>query len=196
MNDKPYVGRGGEKLKFALDQLDLDLEGAVGADFGCNIGGFTDCLLQEGAEKVYAVDTGYGMFEWKLRIDDRVVVMERTNAMHVDLPEPMDLIVIDVAWTRQRYILPNAFQQLADDGVILSLFKPQYEADDELVHNGVVAPEDFDIVLDDTLAELEQTGVRVREVVRLPHAKKSKNPEAILHIRPEDCSAGKVRGST
>ena len=183
----PYVGRGGGKLKFAIDHLDLDLEGVVGADFGCNIGGFTDCMLQEGARRVYAVDTGYGMLEWKLRIDDRVEVMERTNAMHVELPEEPDLITIDVAWTRQRYILPNAFHQLADGGFILSLFKPQYEANEKLVREGVVAPEDFDRVLEETLAGLEEMGIEVREVVRLPHEKKSKNPEAILYIRPEDC---------
>ena len=188
MTQKPYVGRGGEKLKFALDQLDLDLEGIVGADFGCNIGGFTDCMLQEGARRVYAVDTGYGMLEWKLRIDDRVEVMERTNAMHVELPETPEVITIDVAWTRQRYILPNALHQVAQSGCILSLFKPQYEADDELVHGGVVAPEDFDRVLEKTLSELQEMGIAVREVIRLPQEKKSKNPEAILYIRPEDCS--------
>jgi 23S rRNA (cytidine1920-2'-O)/16S rRNA (cytidine1409-2'-O)-methyltransferase len=188
MNEKPYVGRGGEKLKFAIDRLGLDLEGALGADFGCNIGGFTDCMLHEGARRVYAVDTGYGMLEWKLRIDDRVEVMERTNAMHVELPETPDLIAIDVAWTRQRYILPNALRQVSGGGCILSLFKPQYEADDELVRNGVVAPEDFDRVLEETLEELKEMGIEVRQVVRLPHQKKSKNPEAILYIRPQDCA--------
>ena len=188
MRKGPYVGRGGEKLKYALDALDLDVTGTTCADFGCNIGGFTDCLLQEGASKVYAVDTGYGMFEWKLRIDDRVVVMERTNAMHVDLPETMDIIVIDVAWTRQKYILPNALRHIYPEGHILSLFKPQYEADDELVHQGVVSPEDLNDVLTATEAELRAMGIEVHEVVNLPHEKKSKNPEAILHIRPKDCS--------
>jgi 23S rRNA (cytidine1920-2'-O)/16S rRNA (cytidine1409-2'-O)-methyltransferase len=188
MTPKPYVGRGGHKLKFAIDQIDLDLEGKLGADFGCNIGGFTDCMLQEGARRVYAVDTGYGMLEWKLRIDDRVEVMERTNAMHVDLPEKPDIITIDVAWTRQRYILPNALHLVAGGGCILSLFKPQYEADDELVHDGVVAPENFNRVLEDTLSELKEMGIEVQEVIRLPHEKKSKNPEAILYIRPEECT--------
>ena len=187
MKDRPYVGKGGEKLKFAIDALGLELSGAVAADFGCNIGGFTDCLLQEGAVRVYAVDTGYGMLEWKLRQDRRVVVMEKTNAMHVALPEPMDVIAIDVGWTRQRHILPHALTQTAQDGAILSLFKPQYEADRRLVRRGVVAPEHFDEVLRAALEELEGMDIPVRSVVKLPQARESKNPEAILHVIPEEC---------
>lgn len=188
MHKGPYVGRGGEKLKYAIDNLNLDLTGTVAADFGCNIGGFTDCMLQEGARKVYAVDTGYGMLEWKLRKDDRVEVMERTNAMHVDLPETVDLVTIDVAWTQQRHILPNALDQLGATGFILSLFKPQYEADSSLVHRGVVDHDDFDVVLRQTLDELSSQGLHVHEVVRLPHEKQSKNREGVLHIRMEDCA--------
>jgi 23S rRNA (cytidine1920-2'-O)/16S rRNA (cytidine1409-2'-O)-methyltransferase len=177
-----YVGRGGDKLKCAIEKLALCLTGKTAADFGCNIGGFTDCLLQEGARRVYAVDTGYGALEWKLRNDERVVVMERTNAMHVELPEPMDMVTIDVAWTRQRNILPNALKQLGAEGVILSLFKPQYEAGPGLVRRGLVAQSDFDTVLRSTLAEMEEMGIRVREVLMLPHERESKNPEAFLYI--------------
>ncbi len=182
-----YVGRGGEKLKFGLDGLGLDCADVVAADFGCNIGGFTDCMLQRGARRVYAVDTGYGMLHWKLRNDPRVVVMERTNAMHVRLPELMDLITIDTGWTRQRHILPAALRRLAPGGTILSLFKPQYEADRRLVRAGVVRQEDFEHVLSGTLAELESMGIRAREVVRLPHKRKSKNPEAFLYVLPGNC---------
>ncbi len=128
-----YVGRGGEKLKCAVDRLGLDLGGLVGADLGCNIGGFTDCMLQEGVLRVYAVDTGYGMLAWKLRQDERVVVMERTNAMHVELPERVGVVTVDVGWTRQRHILPHALELCAPGGIVLSLFKPQYEAAPELV---------------------------------------------------------------
>lgn len=187
MKERRYVGKGGEKLKFAIDALGLDVCGAVAADFGCNIGGFTDCLLQEGAVRVYAVDTGYGMLEWKLRQDQRVVVMERTNAMHVALPEPMDVIAVDVAWTRQRHILPHALTQTAPDGMVLSLFKPQYEADRRLVRRGVVAPEHFDEIMQAALEELEGMGIPVSSVVKLPHARPSKNPEAILHVIPKEC---------
>src|SRR5687767_8878918 len=105
-----YVSRGGLKLAAALDAFGIDPPGYVCADLGSNVGGFVDCLLQRGAKKVYAVDTGYGVLAYKLRIDPRVVVMERTNAMHVELPEVVDLITIDVAWTPQHRILPNAIR--------------------------------------------------------------------------------------
>src|SRR5690242_644761 len=101
-----FVSRAGEKLDHALTTFKVDVKGWVCADFGANAGGFTDCLLSRCAAKVYAIDTGYGALEWKLRTDPRVVVMERTNAMHVELPEQVDLVTIDVAWTKQRLILP------------------------------------------------------------------------------------------
>src|SRR6266404_2482418 len=105
-----FVSRAGDKLDHALSTFALDVGGFVCADFGANAGGFTDCLLQRGASRVYAIDTGYGALEWKLRRDPRVVAMERTNAMHVELPEEVDLVVVDVAWTKQRFILPAAWK--------------------------------------------------------------------------------------
>ena len=185
--EQRYVGRGGEKLKFAIDHLSLDLKGAVAADFGCNVGGFTDCLLQEGARHVCAVDTGYGALDWKLRNDPRVTVMERTNAMHVELPERVDVVSVDVGWTRQHRILPSALRQLAPSGFVLSLFKPQYEAERAQVRRGRLLEGSFEPVLESTLALLEQEGIRVREVVRLPRTRDSKNPEAILYVPASDC---------
>ncbi len=182
-NEKKYAGRGGQKLKYAIDRLGRNLNGKVAADFGCSIGGFTDCLLKEGAVKVYAVDTGYGMLEWRLRCDERVVVMERTNAMHVKLPEKVDIVTIDVAWTPQKHILPAALEAVQEGGTILSLFKPQYEAPPSLVRCGMVAPEDFDTVLERTLRELRAGGISVVDTVRLPQPRKRKNLEAVLHIR-------------
>src|SRR5215467_13590065 len=123
-----FVSRAGQKLDHALATFSLDVTGFVCADFGANAGGFTDCLLQRGALKVYAIDTGYGALEWKLRKDPRVVVMERTNAMHVDLPEKIGAVTIDVAWTKQRHILPAARRMIAADGVCVTLIKPHYEA--------------------------------------------------------------------
>ena len=137
----PYVGRGGLKLRFALDQFSIDVGGVVAADLGCHIGGFTDCLLQAGAAKVYAVDTGYGILAWKLRQDPRVVVCERANAMHWEPPEPVGLVVSDVGWTRQSLILPAAAGIIRSGGTILSLVKPQYEAPKSLLRKGVL-PED------------------------------------------------------
>ncbi len=166
------------------------------ADFGCSTGGFTDCLLQEGAARVYAVDTARGALAWKLRQDERVVVMERTNAMHVELPEAIDVVTVDVGWTPQRHILPSALKQTGPDGLVLSLFKPQYEAARGLVRRGRVEPGDFDSVLQGAVAELERMGIVVREVVLLPRERKSKNPEAFLYIRRRECAVqgGPARG--
>lgn len=98
------------------------------ADLGANTGGFTDCLLRAGAAKVYAVERGYGVLDFRLRQDPRVIVMERTDALHLTLPQPMDLITIDVGWTRQALILPVARSLLGAEGQIISLIKPHYEA--------------------------------------------------------------------
>ena len=124
----PYVTRGGLKLAAGLDGFGIDPAGMVCADLGCNVGGFTDCLLQRGARRVYAIDTGYGVLAWKLRKDDRVVVSERTNALHAEPAELVDLAVIDVAWTPQRLILPAAGKWLKPGGQVISLLKPHYEA--------------------------------------------------------------------
>ena len=124
---KPFVSRGGEKLQAALEALELSPQGWSCADFGANIGGFTDCLLRHGARKVYAVEAGYGALAWRLRRDPRVVVMERTNALYADPPEPVDLVVIDVAFTPQRLIVPAAWRWLAAGGHVVSLLKPHYE---------------------------------------------------------------------
>src|SRR3989337_4533817 len=102
-----YASRAGEKLQFALDKFKISVKDLMCADFGSSTGGFTDCLLQEGAQKVYSVDTAYGELAWNLRNNPKVAVLERTNAMHVTLPEKADLITIDVGWTNQERILPK-----------------------------------------------------------------------------------------
>src|SRR6187397_2739767 len=122
-----FVSRAGQKLDHALNVFQIGVTGLTCADLGSNTGGFVDCLLQRGAAKVYAIDTGYGALEWKLRKDPRVVVMERTNAMHAVLPEQVALVTIDVAWTKQRHILPAARRMVADDGDVVTLIKPHYE---------------------------------------------------------------------
>jgi len=127
--ENQFVSRGGLKLQAALEAFGLDVGGLVCADFGANVGGFTDCLLQAGARRVYAVDTGYGELAWRLRNDDRVVVMERTNALHTECPAEggVDLVTIDVAFTPQRLIVPAGAGWLKRDGQIISLLKPHYE---------------------------------------------------------------------
>jgi 23S rRNA (cytidine1920-2'-O)/16S rRNA (cytidine1409-2'-O)-methyltransferase len=125
----PYVSRGGLKLEAALDAFPLAVEGVVAADVGASTGGFTDCLLQRGARRVYAIDVGYGQLAWKLRQDARVVVMERTNARYLQsLPEPVDLTSIDVSFISLKLILPRVRDWLAPEGAVVPLIKPQFEA--------------------------------------------------------------------
>ena len=134
-----FASRAGEKLDFALKEFTLDVAGLTCADFGASVGGFVDCLLKRGATKVYAVETGYGELAWKLRNDPRVVVMEKTNAMHVVLPQKMDLITNDTSWTKQEKIFPNILANLTENGIIVTLIKPHYEADKKLLHKGKLA---------------------------------------------------------
>jgi 23S rRNA (cytidine1920-2'-O)/16S rRNA (cytidine1409-2'-O)-methyltransferase len=136
-----YVGRGGDKLAWALDALGVEVAGKVCCDLGSNVGGFVDCLLQRGAVKVYSVDTSYCSLAWKLRTDPRVVVLERTNALHVKLPEPVALVTSDVGWTKQEKILPVALNLITPDGLVVALLKPQYEAERRDVRRGTVNAE-------------------------------------------------------
>jgi|TARA_B100000959_G_C14984489_1_gene625000 23S rRNA (cytidine1920-2'-O)/16S rRNA (cytidine1409-2'-O)-methyltransferase len=126
MSDSPFVSRAGLKLEHALSTFDFDVTGLICADLGCNVGGFTDCLLQRGASKVFAVDTGYGTLAWKLRSDERVTTLERTNALHVEQPEQVDLVVIDLGWTPQKLALPAGIRW-TNCGHIITLIKPHYE---------------------------------------------------------------------
>jgi 23S rRNA (cytidine1920-2'-O)/16S rRNA (cytidine1409-2'-O)-methyltransferase len=168
----PFVSRAGLKLDHALREFSLDVTGLVCADFGCNIGGFTDCLLQRGAAKVYAIDTGYGILAWKLRNDPRVVVMERTNTLHAQPPLPLgedrgeggcDLVVIDLAWTAQRLAIPAALKWLKKDGRIITLVKPHYELDDaekrQLLKQGRLEHVEAQRVLDRVLVQMLEWGV-------------------------------------
>jgi len=129
--DHPYVSRGGLKLAGALESFGLNVTGFVALDAGASTGGFTDCLLQKGARKVYAVDVGYGQFAWKLRRDERVVLFERTNIRHVTgdlIKEAVDLAVIDVSFISLRLVIPAVLPLLRAGGWLLPLIKPQFEA--------------------------------------------------------------------
>lgn len=137
---KRFVGRGGEKLEGALRAFPIVIDGTTCADIGACTGGFTDCLLQHGAKKVYAMDVGYGQLDYRLRSDSRVITMERTNARYVDtLPEPIDLVVADVSFISLRLIIPKAHGWLTPDGEMVVLIKPQFEAGkDEVGKGGIV----------------------------------------------------------
>ena len=127
---RKYVSRGGLKLESALDYFKIELQGKIALDIGASTGGFTDCILQRGAERVYAVDVGYGQLDWKLRNDPRVVVLEKINARFLTgehVSELVDVCVIDVSFISLTLILPNAFALLKTDGIILALIKPQFE---------------------------------------------------------------------
>ncbi len=153
-----YVSRAGLKLQGALDALRVDPAGQTCADLGSNVGGFVDCLLRYGATRVYAVDTGYGTLAWTLRRDPRVVVMERTNAMHVTLPEPVDLVTIDVGWTRQHHILPAAARLIRPGGQVLTLVKPHYEAPKDLLEKGVLPAERLNPVVEQVRRQVLEMG--------------------------------------
>jgi len=126
----PYVSRGGLKLEKAIDAFKVDLDGRVAMDIGASTGGFTDCLLKRGVKKVYAVDVGYGQFDWRLRNDRRVVLFEKTNIRHLEkgaIPEPVDIITIDVSFISLLKVIPVAVDFLAPGGEIIALIKPQFE---------------------------------------------------------------------
>jgi 23S rRNA (cytidine1920-2'-O)/16S rRNA (cytidine1409-2'-O)-methyltransferase len=135
-----FVSRGGEKLEGALQDFALDVTGRTAADVGASTGGFTDCLLQSGAAKIYAIDVGYGQLAHKLRTDSRVIPMERTNARYVEsLPEPVNLVVIDASFISLRLILPAAKKWLMPESDVVALIKPQFEAGkDDVGKGGVV----------------------------------------------------------
>jgi 23S rRNA (cytidine1920-2'-O)/16S rRNA (cytidine1409-2'-O)-methyltransferase len=180
----PFVSRAGQKLEHALTSFHLDLTGRTCADLGSNVGGFVDCLLQRGAAKVHAVDTGYGALDWKLRNDPRVVVMERTNAMHVELPEPVSLVTIDVAWTKQRLILPSARRLIARDGDVVTLIKPHYEADASLLRRGVLPEQNLETVIEKVKYDVAHAGFEWRQTVRSPIKGTGGNVELLAWLTP------------
>lgn len=152
----PYVGRGGTKLAGALDHFEISPQGVTALDIGASTGGFTDCLLQRGAAKVYAIDVGQGQLAWKIRNDPRVFVREKLNARYLgpeDIPEKIDLCVIDVSFISLTLVLSNAFDLVTPNGVILALIKPQFELQAaEVAHGGIVR--------DPTLHEKAQNKIR------------------------------------
>jgi 23S rRNA (cytidine1920-2'-O)/16S rRNA (cytidine1409-2'-O)-methyltransferase len=140
----PYVGRGGVKLESALQHFGIQVSGLTALDIGASTGGFTDCLLQRGATKVYAIDVGHSQLAWKIRSDPRVIVREKLNARFLnraDIPEPIDLCVIDVSFISLTLILPNAFELVTPNGMILALIKPQFELQASDVGRGGIVRE-------------------------------------------------------
>lgn len=170
MAEPKLVGRAGEKLEFALKTFNVEVKDKVCADFGSNVGGFVSVLLEKGASKVYAVETGYGVLDWNLRRDPRVIAMERTNAMNVSLPEKVDFISVDVSWTPQLKVLPNVVKNLKTDGNIISLIKPHYEATSRglKLSHGQLSPEKAAAIAQQVAIQIEATGFRVIKQIKSP----------------------------
>lgn len=180
---KQFVSRAGEKLQFALNSFGVDANNLVAADFGSSTGGFVDCLLQNGVKKVYSIDTSYGELAWKLRNDPRVVVMERINAMHVKLPEKVDLVTVDTAWTKQSLTIPNALDNLKKGGIIISLIKPHYEAPKNYLEKGRLKDEFVDEVLEKVKNDIQNIGGKIEKLVESPIVgEKGKNREFLALI--------------
>jgi 23S rRNA (cytidine1920-2'-O)/16S rRNA (cytidine1409-2'-O)-methyltransferase len=166
-----YVSRGGLKLEAAIDAFAIDAQGMVAADVGASTGGFTDCLLQRGAARVYAIDVGYGQLAWELRQDPRVEVMERVNVRYLtSLPEPIDLATVDVSFISLKLVLPAVQQWLSPGGQIVALIKPQFEAGRREVGKGGVVkdPDVHRAVLCDILGWAQSDGLQVSGLIPSP----------------------------
>ena len=187
----PYVSRGGLKLEKALRDFGVDVSGFVCSDSGASTGGFTDCLLQQGAKKVFAIDVGYGQLDWKIRSDERVVVMERTNIRYVtseDLGEPLDLSVIDVSFIGLEIVLPTIKTLLKPTGQVLCLIKPQFEAGKEKVgKKGVVREKStHKEVLDNFVALADELNFKILGLTFSPVKGPEGNIEFLGHLSLDD----------
>ena len=183
-----YVSRGGYKLAHALDVFDIDVRGRVCLDAGASTGGFTDCLLQRGARRVYAVDVGYGQLDWRLRQDPRVIVMERVNLRTLtSLPEPIDLATLDLSFISLRLVLQPVRALLRPAGEIVALVKPQFEAGRERVGRGGVIrdPAVHRQVLTDLLEWAVAHGFTVRGLTASPLRGPAGNVEFLAHLTAE-----------
>jgi 23S rRNA (cytidine1920-2'-O)/16S rRNA (cytidine1409-2'-O)-methyltransferase len=186
--EHPYVSRGGVKLAAALDAFGIDCRGRIGLDVGASTGGFTDCLLQRGAARVHAVDTGRGQIDAGLRADPRVVLHERTNARRLDpaeFPDPIDVAAVDVSFTSARRVLPAVAERLAPGAFAVVLVKPQFEARREEVRPGglVVDPAVRARVVEEVGGAAESLGLSRLGTIPSPIAGAHGNAEFLLGLR-------------
>jgi len=178
-----FASRAGEKLQHALTTFEISVKDKIVADFGSSTGGFVDCLLQNGAKKVYSVDVSYGELAWNLRNDERVVVMERTNAMHVQLPEKVEVLTVDTGWTKQEKVIPNALKNIKDDGVVISLIKPHYEAPRQYLEKGKLKEEYLDEVLEKVKSDIQGLDGKILQITESPiEGRKGDNKEYLALI--------------
>ena len=183
-----YVSRGGLKLEKAMQEFPITLKGSVCMDIGASTGGFTDCMLQNGAKKVYAVDVGYGQFAWKLRQDQRVVCMEKTNIRYVtpeDIGELLDFASVDVSFISLSKVLPAAKELLKDNGEMVCLIKPQFEAGkDKVGKKGVVRDKSVHVeVIQNVISYASENGFLVLGLSYSPVKGPEGNIEYLIHLR-------------
>jgi len=188
----PYVSRGGLKLEKAINEWGVSCKDAVCIDMGASTGGFTDCMLQHGARKVYAIDVGYGQLDYKLRTDERVVNMEKTNIRYLDtslIEEPIDLISIDVSFISVKHMFPVAAQVLSEDGLILCLVKPQFEAGKEQVGKGGIVrePSVHEDVINNVIGYASENGLYAQELSYSPIKGTKGNIEYLLLLSRKKC---------
>ena len=188
----PYVSRGGLKLEKAIEEWGVSCDGAVCVDMGASTGGFTDCMLQHGARKVYAIDVGYGQLDYKLRTDDRVVNMEKTNIRYLDtalIEEPVDLISIDVSFISVKHMFPVASSILSESGKILCLVKPQFEAGREQVGKGGIVrePEIHKEVIENVIGYASDNGLYPEALSYSPIKGTNGNIEYLLLLSHKKC---------
>jgi 23S rRNA (cytidine1920-2'-O)/16S rRNA (cytidine1409-2'-O)-methyltransferase len=182
----PYVGRGGLKLEGALKGFNLPVEGKTALDVGASTGGFTDCLLQHGAKKVYAVDVGYGQLAWKLRQDPRVITIERVNIRDIAsslVPEPIDIVVIDVSFISIAKVIPSLLKFLKPGSELIALIKPQFEVGREQVgKGGIVRDEAARSAAVDRVTDLiRKSGFEVKGVMPSPITGQDGNVEFLIY---------------
>ena len=186
-DDIAYVSRGGIKLESALAEFRIDPTGSVCLDVGASTGGFTDCLLQKGAKSVISVDVGYGQLAWKLRNDPRVLVMERSNIRNLSpdaVPEPVDLVVIDVSFISLKIVVPSILKFMRQDAAIIALIKPQFEVGRGMVGKGGVVrdPAQHDAVIRDLSSFFIDQNLSVRSVIPSPIKGPKGNKEFFTHL--------------
>ncbi len=191
----PFVSRGGQKLSPALDVFELDVTGLVALDVGASTGGFTDCLLQRGASRVYALDVGYGQLDYRLRQDPRVVVLDRVNAHHpFALPEAVDLATVDVSFISAAKVVPNVLPHLKEGGRLIVLLKPQFEAGREQVGGGGIVrdPQVHAQVLGRFIVWAVERGLRLRGLIASPLRGAKGNREFLLLLQDSAPGRGSV----
>ncbi|WP_299977445.1 TlyA family RNA methyltransferase [Desulfobacula sp.] len=186
-DDNPFVSRGGLKLEKALKSIPISVKGLTCLDIGASTGGFTDCLLQYGAGKVYAVDVGYGQFDWSLRQDLRVKVIERTNIRHMPyevINEKVDVVVADTSFISLKLVIPSTEKFMRDDTKVLALIKPQFEAGKKNIGKGGVVkdPEIRKRVIEDLKVFFKERGYQVNQVVPSPISGPKGNIEYIISL--------------